>query len=154
MRLSQAVASLTADLAALGALGDEHTAETARRLAAAIEGPVAARLVELLGQITAEYSSGSDSRLELRLVGGDLELVMAGDPPGGGDLAEEPDGGADARITLRLPAPLKSRIEVASTREGVSVNAWIVRTLAQQGQSGRTERNGPRGQHLRGRGIS
>jgi hypothetical protein len=41
------------------------------------------------------------------------------------------DDGEAARITLRLPLPLKDRIESAAAREGVSVNAWLVRTLRQ-----------------------
>ena len=34
-----------------------------------------------------------------------------------------------ARITLRLPEPLKASIEAAAAREGVSVNTWLVRAL-------------------------
>jgi hypothetical protein len=37
---------------------------------------------------------------------------------------------AAARITLRLPEGLKAEIEVAASREGVSVNAWLVRALS------------------------
>jgi HicB-like protein involved in pilus formation len=35
-----------------------------------------------------------------------------------------------ARISLRLPEGLKVAIEAAATREGVSVNAWLVRSIA------------------------
>jgi hypothetical protein len=40
------------------------------------------------------------------------------------------DGGV-ARINLRLPERLKARAEQAAEREGLSVNAWLVRTVAE-----------------------
>ena len=36
-----------------------------------------------------------------------------------------PDDTFTARITLRLPEPLKAQIEVAATADGASVNTWI-----------------------------
>ena len=42
----------------------------------------------------------------------------------------ETDEGATARITLRLPEQLKTRIEDAAGREGFSVNAWLVRAVS------------------------
>lgn len=49
-------------------------------------------------------------------------------PPG----PPEPQGDGDhgtARMTLRLPEPLKARIEQAAGQTGMSVNAWLVRAL-------------------------
>ncbi|MFI6295482.1 hypothetical protein ACIBEJ_28080 [Nonomuraea sp. NPDC050790] len=48
----------------------------------------------------------------------------------------EPSGSGDgdpgtARMTLRLPEPLKSRIEQVAGQAGMSVNAWMVRALTQ-----------------------
>ncbi|MBB5082580.1 hypothetical protein [Nonomuraea endophytica] len=48
------------------------------------------------------------------------------EPPGPGD----GDAGT-ARMTLRLPEPLKSRIEQVAGQAGLSVNAWMVRALTQ-----------------------
>lgn len=48
------------------------------------------------------------------------------EPPGPG----EGDAGT-ARMTLRLPEPLKSRIEQVAGQAGMSVNAWMVRALSQ-----------------------
>ena len=45
------------------------------------------------------------------------------------------DDEASARITLRLPEGLKAHVEAAASREGVSVNAWIVRALHHQVQA-------------------
>ena len=43
--------------------------------------------------------------------------------------AEPADEAFTARITLRLPESLKARLEAAATREGVSVNTWLVHML-------------------------
>ena len=40
------------------------------------------------------------------------------------------DDAFTARITLRLPDSLKASVEEAASRDGVSVNAWIVKALA------------------------
>jgi hypothetical protein len=41
-----------------------------------------------------------------------------------------------ARITVRLPETLKAQVEAAAEREGVSVNAYLVRTLGAAMQPG------------------
>jgi hypothetical protein len=132
MNLSAVVADLASDLAALGALGDEAVADVASRLATAMEGPLTARFLEILGQAAAELDAGqSRARVEVRLVGGDVELVLV-DAEATPESAEpDSEGEADARITLRLSSQLKAKIEAASAREGVSVNTWIVRALGQ-----------------------
>ena len=37
------------------------------------------------------------------------------------------DDGGDSRIKLRMPESLKARVEQSATREGLSVNSWLVR---------------------------
>jgi isocitrate/isopropylmalate dehydrogenase len=136
------------DLAALGALGDETTANAARLLAVAMQGPVTARLLEVLGQLAAELGESlPEQTVEVRLVGDNAELVVAT----AGATEPEPEGEADARITLRLSAQLKARIEAASAREGVSVNTYIVRALSQQA---RPERSPKIGRRMSGYGRS
>ena len=39
-------------------------------------------------------------------------------------------GGATTRTTLRLPDHLKTQVEAAAARDGVSVNTWLVRAVA------------------------
>jgi predicted HicB family RNase H-like nuclease len=64
----------------------------------------------------------------VRLTGPDPELVYVHDEP---EAAAAPaDEAYSARITLRLPEALKSALETAASREGVSVNTWIVRALS------------------------
>jgi hypothetical protein len=52
-----------------------------------------------------------------------------------------------SRTTLRLPDHIKVRIEEAAVREGLSVNAWLVRTVAAalEPQSRRPAPRGPLG---------
>jgi len=145
MNLSAAVADLAADLAALGDLGDEAVAAAARKLAAAMEGPMTARLLEILGQVAAELNATQPrGRVEVRLVGGDVELVLTDTEPSPDAARAEPEGEVDARITLRLSSQLKARIEAASAREGVSVNTWIVRALGQHARPGSGFKGGRR----------
>jgi hypothetical protein len=40
------------------------------------------------------------------------------------------DEGVTARINFRPPEHLKTRIEEAAGREGLSVNAWLVRAVS------------------------
>jgi hypothetical protein len=55
------------------------------------------------------------------------------DAPGdaGGVAGEE----LSARISLRLPESLKASVEKAAEREGISVNAWLVRAIARATES-------------------
>ena len=129
MQIDGYVQALREDLVRVAALGDETTARAAELLAVALESSVARRLQEVLGEAALEVSSQLDSgRVEVRIAGGDPELVVVRDqeaePPAVGDDT------LDARITLRLPDALKRRIEEAATRDGVSVNTWIVHAVA------------------------
>jgi hypothetical protein len=58
------------------------------------------------------------------------------------DDVDDSDGGS-ARITLRLPGNLKSRVDEAAARSGTSVNAWLVQAVqdAVGNQRGRDDRN-------------
>ena len=40
------------------------------------------------------------------------------------------DEGGTTRVNLRPPARLKARTEEAASREGLSVNAWLVRAVS------------------------
>jgi predicted HicB family RNase H-like nuclease len=67
--------------------------------------------------------------VEVRLAGRDPELVYVEDVPREAE-PQPAEEGASARITLRLADALKDQVEAAATAGGVSVNTWIVRTLA------------------------
>jgi predicted HicB family RNase H-like nuclease len=65
--------------------------------------------------------------VEVRLAGDESELIYV---DGQSMQAAEPaDEALDARITLRLPESLKSRLEAAAAANGVSLNTWLVQAL-------------------------
>ena len=136
MQIDGYVQAVREDLVRMAALGDETTARAAELLAVALESSLGRRLQEALGEAALELSAQLDSgRVEVRIAGGDPELVYVRDeepePAGTGDEA------LDARITLRLPEPLKKRVEDAASREGVSVNTWIVQALVRNAHTAR-----------------
>ena len=142
MRISSVVEDLASDLKALGELGDQAMAEAARRLAGAMQAPLTARLLDVLGKAAAELQASlGDRRVEVRLVGDEAQIVVEHRPPEPPPLEEElavGEGDAEARVTLRLPAQLKARVEAASARDGLSLNAYVVRALTRQVQGERT----------------
>jgi len=149
MQIDGYVQAVREDLVRVAALGDETTARAAELLAVALESSLGRRLQEAIGEAALELSAQLDSgRVEVRIAGGDPELVYVRDeelePAGTGDEA------LDARITLRLPEPLKKRVEDAASRDGISVNGWIVRALVRD--AGAPRRSG--GRRLTGYGRS
>ncbi|MFI5952445.1 hypothetical protein [Cryptosporangium sp. NPDC051539] len=146
MELAPYVTALRADLATAAQAGGDDARALAERLTAPLES--AARLALLnaltaaMSEVTLELAPGS---VDVRLRGLDPEFVVtlpatpepapstptptpappAAEPPPGDD-----DTTATARVNLRLPGPLKSRAEDAATREGLSVNAWLVRAVS------------------------
>ena len=148
MNLDVHLATLTRQLADAAALGGDEMVELAERLASPLQA--AARLVlqdalsEVMHEVTLELAPGS---AELRLRGREVSVVVnrptapttpAADAATPSDatmapLEDEPaEGGSEAgtaRISFRPPDRLKAQIEAAAEREGLSVNAFLVRTL-------------------------
>ena len=128
MQLDGYVQALREDLARVAAVGDESTAQAAELLAVALESSLGRRLQEALAEaaleLTPQLERGS---VEVRVAGGDPELVYVRDTEAG--QVDAGDGVLDARITLRLPQALKSRLEAAAAANGVSVNTWLVQVL-------------------------
>jgi hypothetical protein len=141
MQLSPHVEALLADVADIAAVGDEATAEAARRLSVALRSAAGLRFLDALTEATLELSAQlSNGHVEVRLAGQDPSLVYV-DAGTGDEPAATADEGLTARITLRLPEGLKAGIEASAAREGLSVNAWIVRALSRS--TGSTTRRGP-----------
>jgi hypothetical protein len=140
METANFVDGLRGDLEAIAGVGDDAVAQAARRLAQAIQAAAKLRLLDVLGEGALELSGQLPSgHVEVRLSGQDVELVYVEE-----EHAPTPAGDdASARITLRLPEALKTSVEGAAAREGVSVNSWIVRALA-RGLSGPAPRVGSR----------
>jgi hypothetical protein len=129
MQIDGYVQALRDDLARVAAVGDESTARAADLLSVALESAVGRRLLEALGEAALELNSQLDSgRVEVRFAGTDPELVYV--PDEAAAPAEPADEAFTARITLRLPESLKTRLDSAAALHGVSVNTWLVQVLA------------------------
>ena len=128
MQIDGYVQALREDLARVAAVGDESTARAAELLAVALESSFGRRLQEALAEAALELSAQlEDGRVEVRVAGGDPELVYVNESVA--VATEATDEASTARITLRLPESLKSRLEAAAATSGQSVNAWLVQTL-------------------------
>jgi HicB family len=143
MQLEPHVEALRSELASLGGLGDEDVAAAAERLSQALGSALGLRILAVLSEAALEVSSQLPSgHVEVRLAGQEPSLVYveAEDAPS----APAGEDGLTARISLRLPDSLKASLEAAATREGVSVNTWIVRALARGLSSATVSRIGSR----------
>lgn len=153
MELRPFVEGLQADLEGIAAVGDDAVAEAARRLTSAVGASAGLRLLDALTEAALEVSNQLPSgHVEIRLSGQDPSFVYVEEE----SEAPAPPAGEDAlvaRISLRLPEGLKVAIEAAATREGVSVNAWLVRSLARAVSSGGAGRRSA-GNRLTGFGRS
>jgi hypothetical protein len=128
MQVSGYAQAIGDDLGRIAAVGDEQTARAAELLAVALEPALARRLQEALVEAALELSPQLEhGNVEVRVAGTDPELVYV--PDAEPAAAEAADEALAARITLRLPQSLKSRLEAAAAAAGVSVNTWLVQTL-------------------------
>ena len=170
MELTPYVDHLRRELAVAAEAGGEDARALAERLTAPLESAVRLTLLDALSaaasEITRELAPGS---VDLRLRGREPSFVVTPPPaeqpfeaPIGSPepavrqfAARDEDEGGTSRINLRLPDRLKGRIEEVAGREGVSVNAWLVRAAATALETGgpgaHTAGRAPRGrQHYTG----
>ena len=133
MNLTIVLEGLQEDLQELGALGDERSAQIARRLADALGSNLRLKLLDLLSQAALELNAKLPSgHIEVRLAGQEPEFVFVDvSGEGAGTVGEE----LSARISLRLPESLKTAVEKASDAEGISTNAWLIRAIARATES-------------------
>lgn len=145
MDLTPYVDTLRRELAVAAEAGGGEARELAERLTAPLESATRLTMLHVLSaamdEITHELAPGS---VDVRLRGLDPEFVVTPPPdygsgPGEPAASAEPpkapipadgDEGGTARVNLRLPAHLKTRAEEAAAREGLSVNAWLVRAVS------------------------
>lgn len=161
MKMSLVVDGLRSDVVGVGELGDDSVAEVAGRIAEVLGRSIPSRILDLLSEVAAEVSAElPDGRVEVRIAGDDVDLAYVEDSPvrnglpeGGADGDRERDRDMSARITLRLSETLKARVEAGAARAGISVNAFIVRTL-EHGASGEQKRKSYVGNRLRGYGTT
>jgi hypothetical protein len=135
MNLTIVLEGLQEDLRGLAELGDERSQQIANRLGEALSSNLRLKLFDLLSQAAVELSSKLPSgHIEVRLAGQEPELVFV-DSGGGGEPAGPVGEELSARISLRLPESLKTAVEKAAAREGISTNAWLVRAIARASES-------------------
>lgn len=144
MDLTPYVDTLRRELAVAAEAGGDEARALAERLTAPLESATRLTMLNVLSaamdEVTRELAPGS---VDVRLRGLDPDFVVtlpiSGTAPTEPGAATEPlrspppmdgDEGGTARVNLRLPAHLKARAEEAATREGLSVNAWLVRAVA------------------------
>ncbi|GAA2336623.1 toxin-antitoxin system HicB family antitoxin [Streptomyces kunmingensis] len=145
MDLTPYVDSLHRELAVAAEAGGDEARALAERLTAPLESATRLTLLNVLSaamdEITRDLAPGS---VDVRLRGLDPDFQVT--LPSGGAFEEqagpvEPpktmspapadsDESGTARVNLRLPAHLKARAEEAASREGLSVNAWLVRAVS------------------------
>lgn len=152
MELTPFVDQLHSSLMIAAHAGGDDARALAERLVAPLDSATRLLLLEALAaaaaEITREMAPGS---VELRLQGRDPRFVVTLPPAeeAGGDLpspdkhesmSDSADDGGTARVTLRLPDALKSRIDEAASQEGLSVNTWLVRAAADALENDRDRR--------------
>jgi predicted HicB family RNase H-like nuclease len=134
MDLSPYLEALRRDLAAAAAPGGPEVTRAADLLSGSLEASTRLVLLEALSDATAEITAKLDSvSVEVRLRGREADLVVNETPHMAPAAAPPPppsEGGDLARVTLRLPEPLKEQVERAANTEGISVNAWLVRAIS------------------------
>jgi hypothetical protein len=145
MILGTYVSSLQNRLAIAAEAGGDEARELAARLTAPLESAIRLEILDALSaaadEITRELAPGS---VDVRLRGGEPEFVVIPPPsedqfsdmaaaaqtsPAGAESADSEEGNV-ARLNLRLPETLKRRIEDAAAAEGLSLNAWLVRSAS------------------------
>lgn len=145
MDLSPYVEGLRRDLAAFADTGEDSVRVAGQRLAAALEPSARLALLEALSGAAAEITASlRTASVEARLRGRAVDFVVADvdpglapplapppppAPPAPPALADGPEDGGLARVTLRLPEPVKARAEALAQREGLSLNTWLVQLV-------------------------
>ena len=140
MQIDGHINALREELQRMASLGDEATAHAAELLSVALESSLARRLQDILAEAALELNNQlADGHVEIRIAGRDLELVVVREDGGAPEAVDE---AFSARITLRLPESLKQRIESSASREGASVNTWLVQALLRAVESRRPPSRG------------
>jgi hypothetical protein len=130
MQIDSYVHAIREDLARVAAVGDESTARAAELLSLALESSLARRIQEALAEAALDLSSQlDDGRVDVRVAGSDPELVYVPDAAPVSEPSEAAEEVFSARLTLRLPESLKSKLEAAAAAKGVSANTWLVQAV-------------------------
>jgi hypothetical protein len=136
MDMTEHVATLRREMAAITRIASEDVARTAEMLTDAMESAVRLTLLEVVSAAAAEITTRlDDTAIDVRLSGTDADFIVtvAQAEPAAAQAAEAFAEAADdvTRVTLRMSEQLKGRVEAAASATGVSVNAWLVRAISE-----------------------
>ncbi|MFD1505690.1 toxin-antitoxin system HicB family antitoxin [Georgenia yuyongxinii] len=138
MDVTPYVEALRRDLLTAAEAGGEEARAAADRLLLSLDPAVRLALMDALTQAAAEITSKMPAgAVEVRLRGREPEFVVEVPPPtpshpgpeAAMDAEDEDGDDAVARITLRIPESLKTRVEELAAKSGRSLNSWIVGAL-------------------------
>lgn len=172
MDLSPFVDTVRRDLLQAAALGDDATRRTAAALASSIEPSVRLALMTALSQLAAEitgglqadeHDHGAGPTVDVRLEGNEVKVSIsrptvshADDEEGTASASASAiadgswsqamkDAGTElSRTTVRLFQDLKNQAEVAASDQGVSLNTYITRAVADSVRSKDSAKQPPR----------
>jgi hypothetical protein len=171
MELTSYLDALREDLLAAAALGDEDTQRAATLLTTALEPAARLTLMSALADFAAEVSDQlHDTTVGVSLRGRELTVTVSENdapadasasewdfiPPSTAESADDADlgravreaGDELSRTTLRLVNRLKAQAEHAANRQGVSLNTYIQRAVADSVRTaGRRSRRAASGGH-------
>jgi hypothetical protein len=145
MHLDDYVQRVQQQLTDAASLGGEEVQRVAAGLAAAADSAIRLAVMQALADAADEITAAlldvpTAPAIAMRLDGdtvrADVTPGVPVSPDAGGDRTDT--GEATARISLRLSEQLKSDVEAAATRDGISVNTWLVRAAAVALGSGRS----------------
>jgi hypothetical protein len=156
MDLEPYVDAVRHELTVAARAGGDEAAELADRLTAPLESALRLALLDALSRAAAEITRELAPRsVDLRLRGRDPEFTVSPPPDETTEQASaaEPlsaDDGGTWRVTLRLPEGLRPTVEAAARRDGISLNAWLVRAAAAAAGPGITGSAKSGGRHITG----
>jgi hypothetical protein len=144
MEMSEYTEALRREVATITRFAGEDVARAGQMISDALDASIRLTLLDVLSGAAAEITSRLDDiAIEVRLSTGDPTFAVVHGPqdltppppppppvpgdPARGDGDEET---GTSRVTLRLPDGLKSRADTAAGREGLSLNAWLVRAAS------------------------
>jgi hypothetical protein len=141
MDLNEYAESLRRELMAITRFASEDVSRAAEMLAESLDSSVRLALLDVLSAAAEEITSRLDgATIDVRLAGAQPEFVVNishdeaaedHDFPPFPESSEGLDDTGQARLTLRIPESMKGRVEAAASASGLSVNAWLVRAIAQ-----------------------
>jgi hypothetical protein len=153
MNLIPHVETLRRELLVAAEAGGDEARSLAERLVTPLDSATRLVLLDALSdaasEITSELAPGS---VEVRLRGREPEFVVTQPPAeqffedvGSASIetiaySGEVDESGAARTTLRLPDHVKAKVDEAAGREGLSVNAWLVRAVVAALEPGARDR--------------